>query len=106
MSRNTIETTERRAKKAHSAETIERRAEEVRRRAGALSIPIDLNRGADALGVKVHHETLEDQISGVLIVKGSERHVLVNKTHHSNRQRFTTSHEFGHLVLHDEDAED
>lgn len=86
----------------HTAESIERDAEEVLRQAGALSVPIDLNRVANSLFVKVHQEQMEDRVSGALIVKGGERHIIVNRAHHPNRQRFTTAHELGHLVLHDD----
>ena len=85
----------------HTSDSIERTALELLRQAGALSAPVDLDKVASVLGAKVHQETLEDEVSGVLIVKGSEKHVLVNAAHHQNRQRFTVGHELGHLVLHD-----
>ena len=85
----------------HTSDSIERTALELLRQAGALSAPVDLDKVVAALGAKVHHETLEDEVSGVLIVKGGEKHVLVNAAHHPNRQRFTIGHELGHLVLHD-----
>lgn len=87
------------------AEFIERRAVEILRSASALEAPVDLNKVASSLSVQVHHDTLEDNVSGVLIVKGGEHHALVNATHHSNRQRFSLAHEFGHLVLHDCDSD-
>lgn len=80
---------------------IERRAEEVLRNSLALSVPIDLNKVCKHLGVHVHYETLEDKVSGVLMIKGGERHALINVEHHPNRQRFSLAHELGHLVLHD-----
>lgn len=88
----------------HTVDSIERETQEILRRSGALSIPVDLSRVASALQVKIHHETMEDQVSGVLIVKGGERHILVNKSHHQNRQRFSIGHEIGHLVLHDDSS--
>lgn len=90
---------------AHTSESIELRAQEVLRLAGALSVPVDLNRVAAALEVCVHDEELENEVSGALIVKGKERHVLVNKAHHANRRRFTTAHELGHFCLHDDDGD-
>ena len=89
----------------HTSESIERTAQEVLRMAGALSVPVDLGRVASALGVRVHDEEFEDQVSGVLIVKGTERHIMVNKAHHSNRRRFSIAHELGHLSLHDNQAD-
>lgn len=85
----------------HSIPEIESSAEGLLRRAGALSMPVDIHKVAVCLDVKVHSETLEDQMSGVLVIKGSEHHILVNSAHHANRQRFTIAHELGHLVLHD-----
>ena len=54
---------------AHTNEFIELRAQEVLRLAGALSVPVDLERVAAALEVRVHDEELESEVSGVLIVK-------------------------------------
>lgn len=88
-----------------NSELIERNAQELLRSAAALSVPVDLDRVANWLGVRVHDEGLEDDVSGVLIVKGKERHILVNKAHHGNRRRFTIAHELGHLRLHDSEGD-
>ena len=80
--------------------SIEMRALNLLRRAEALARPVDLDKVAAALGVLVHRETLEEEVSGVLIVKGEEKHVLLNKRQDRRRQRFTLGHELGHLVLH------
>lgn len=84
---------------------IERLAQEVLRQAGALTIPTAVDKVVDSLRVRVHEEDMESDVSGVLIIKGDQRHVLVNKEHASNRKRFTIAHELGHLVLHDNEAE-
>lgn len=84
---------------------IEQRAKAVLNNAGAYDVPIDLAKVAHSLSVAVHYDPLEDKISGVLMVKGEERHALINGTHHSNRQRFSLAHELGHLVLHDADGD-
>lgn len=81
--------------------TIETRAEEVVRKAQAFRAPVDLDKVCESLGVKVHYENLEDKVSGVLMIKGGEKHALINFEHHPNRQRFSLAHEIGHLVLHD-----
>lgn len=62
--------------------------------------PIDVAGIARDLGVTVHFEHLEDEVSGMLVVKNKEKHIIVNKGHHSNRRRFTIAHELGHLILH------
>lgn len=84
---------------------IERLAQDVLRQAGALTIPTDVDKVVESLRVRVHEEDMESDVSGVLIIKGDQRHVLVNKEHPSNRKRFTVAHELGHLVLHDDEAE-
>lgn len=81
---------------------IESRAATVLRQAGALSAPVDLHKVAAHLKVEIHEQTLEDVVSGVLVIQGDERHILVNRTHHPNRKRFSIAHELGHLVLHHE----
>lgn len=83
------------------ASRIEQEAVRVATAAGATALPIDLDLIARSLGVNVSHETLEDNVSGVLMVSGTRRYVLINEKHHSNRQRFSLAHELGHLVLHD-----
>lgn len=89
----------------HTRDSIERRAQEILRKSGNLSAPVNVQQVCAWLDVKVHEETLEDQVSGVLMVKGGEKHILVNKSHHPNRQRFTVAHELGHLTLHDGDGD-
>lgn len=79
---------------------LEERALDVLERADALALPIPLDRVVASLGVHLHQEPLEDEVSGMLVCKGAASHVVVNSTHHPNRQRFTVAHECGHLVLH------
>lgn len=88
--------------KRHSPLQIDLAAQEVLRQASALSLPIDLDKVLSSLNVRVHEEPLEEDVSAVLIVKGAQRHVLVNKGHSANRKRFSIAHELGHLILHDE----
>lgn len=81
-------------------EKIERAASDLLSRAGITKTPIPLHRVATLLKAEVHQHTFEDMVSGVLLIQGDERHIMVNKAHHPNRQRFTIAHELGHLVLH------
>lgn len=81
-------------------ETIEMKASELLHRAGTLKTPIALNKIASQLHTEIHLQTFEDVVSGVLLIRDNERHIMVNKAHHPNRQRFTIAHELGHLVLH------
>ena len=43
---------------------------------------------------------LDNELSGMIYVKGSTPIIGINSLHHPNRQRFTIAHECGHLILH------
>lgn len=72
---------------------------------GLFSAPIDLTKLAIHLEVSVHKEELEDEISGMLVIKDGNKHIIINKNQHPNRQRFTIAHEIGHLALHHKDGD-
>jgi hypothetical protein len=84
----------------YSAEAIEQIAQDTLRFAGAVSTPVDVARVVSAFNATLRYEELEPQVSGALVAKGRECHVIVNAAHHPNRQRFTIAHELGHLRLH------
>lgn len=89
---------------AHSTSFIEAKAFEVLSAAGPNALigrKVDVDQVCISLNVRLHVEELESEVSGVLLVKGAERHILVNKSHNQRRQRFTIGHELGHLMLHD-----
>ncbi|MCC2636922.1 MAG: hypothetical protein K0Q68_641 [Moraxellaceae bacterium] len=81
-------------------QAIQVRAEQLLVESDALSIPVDVEKVAQYLGAKTHFEPLENEISGMLVIEDDVPHIMVNASHHSNRQRFTVAHEVGHLVLH------
>lgn len=81
-------------------EQVEQAATDLLHRAGITKVPTPLHRIATFLKAEIHQQTFEDMVSGVLLIQGDERHIMVNKAHHPNRQRFTIAHEIGHLVLH------
>lgn len=80
---------------------IERLVSELLSRAGATEPPVNLQKIADLLGVSIHYERFDDDVSGVLIRNEHGNAIGVNKGHSKVRQRFTIAHEFGHLQLHD-----
>lgn len=80
---------------------IDRLVNQLLSRAGATNPPVDLDKIAKLLDVSIHHETFDDEISGVLIRNEDGNAIGVNKKHSKVRQRFTIAHEFGHLQLHD-----
>lgn len=55
---------------------------------------------ARASGCIVKLTPLEEALSGMAFVKEGLRAIVVNSTHHPNRQRFTIAHELGHHLLH------
>lgn len=59
-----------------------------------------MERLARELDADVLYEPLEPNVSGFLVHASGRVAIAVNSLHHSNRQRFTLSHEIGHLVLH------
>lgn len=81
-------------------EEIERSASDLLHSLEVLKAPTPLPKIATFLKAEIHQQTFEDMVSGVLFIQGNERHIMVNKAHHPNRQRFTIAHELGHLVLH------
>lgn len=68
------------------------------------SVPVD--KIARNLGATIVYEPSEDDLSGFLLrEKGSNKIIIgVNATHPKTRQRFTISHEIGHLLLHAEES--
>ncbi len=88
-----------------STESVALEASNLLRRFGTDHFPIDVAFIAQKLEVHLHFEQLEDEISGMLIVKDGSKHIVINKGHHANRQRFTIAHEIGHLILHHEDGD-
>src|SRR6266545_4791055 len=79
----------------HAAEAAQRLLEEHQ-----YQIPIDVHQVARDLGLTVVEQDLEDQVSGVLVIRANGGTIGVNKNHHINRQRFTIAHECGHYRLH------
>jgi len=57
---------------------------------------------AQAFGVTVQRQDLEEEVSGILVVKGERVVIAINGDHHPHRQRFTIAHELGHYLLHRE----
>lgn len=62
--------------------------------------PVDVDELAECLGVDVSYESMEDEVSAMLLIEEGEAHIVVNDDHHPNRQRFSAAHELGHFKLH------
>lgn len=68
--------------------------------AGIKAIPLDVERLALALGIRVIYEPMDGELSGKLVRKDLTYLMTINSLHHPNRQRFTIAHELGHYCLH------
>lgn len=55
---------------------------------------------AHAAGCLVKLTPLDDDLSGMAFIKDETRAIVVNSSHHPNRQRFTIAHELAHHILH------
>lgn len=55
--------------------------------------------------VTVRKEILDDEISGLFVIKNKKAVILYNKSHKNpQRLRFTIAHELGHYFLHSKDT--
>ena len=62
--------------------------------------PVPVEEIATALGAQVRYRPFDQELSGMIYIKGSRPIIGVNSLHHPNRQRFTIAHEIAHLTLH------
>ncbi|HXI44297.1 MAG TPA: ImmA/IrrE family metallo-endopeptidase [Bryobacteraceae bacterium] len=66
---------------------------------GFAKPPVDVERVARHLGLKIAHAELGEDVSGLLISKGATSVVAVQASDHPNRRRFTIAHEIAHFYL-------
>jgi Zn-dependent peptidase ImmA (M78 family) len=76
------------------------RARDLLERLNIQNVPVPVDKIARALGAQVVFSPLDDELSGMVLVKTERTLIGVNSLHHPNRQRFTIAHEIGHLDLH------
>lgn len=79
-------------------EEVDARAQEMLRKANAMTRPVDLKPILDKLKLELRLNPMADGYSGYLAI--SERVIVVNKFHPPVRRRFTIAHEIGHYDLH------
>jgi len=63
--------------------------------------PVDVERLAKRLGLRVVEEKLEGEISGMLYRDGERAVILINQDDAPVRKRFSMAHELGHYHLHE-----
>lgn len=83
---------------------IEEKATSVLLRANCTAAPVDVVAISKALNIKLEEFDLEDEISGLFVVKQGKAHIGYNKHHADVRQRFTVAHEIGHFILHSKET--
>src|SRR5216683_5032250 len=69
----------------------------------ATGAPVDVRKIAEALGIEVKIDPVDDDLSGFLYREPSSGRAVigVNSNHHPNRRNFTVAHELGHYLLHE-----
>jgi Zn-dependent peptidase ImmA (M78 family) len=75
-------------------------AQRLLRQFGVVKVPVQPESIAEGLGAIVVTQSLEPDVSGMLVREGDELIIGVNKHHPLVRRRFTVAHECGHLELH------
>lgn len=86
-----------------SIRIIKKKAKELREKFNSQGKDfVDLKPILKGLGVEIIEESLDDDVSGVLVIKNSKPFIFVNKNQvcQQERTRFTIAHELGHLVFH------
>lgn len=78
---------------------IESLAKAVRYDANQVSIPIDPLVIAESMGCRVVEKDFSNDLSGVLVRKGTNVYIAVSTSDGPLRRRFTVAHECGHLAL-------
>ncbi|MGH6810780.1 MAG: ImmA/IrrE family metallo-endopeptidase [Methylocella sp.] len=76
------------------------RARELLAKLNIRTLPVPVDRIAKTLGAQLRYSPLDEELSGMIFIKGGTPIIGVNALHHPNRQRFTIAHEIGHLELH------
>lgn len=64
-------------------------------------LPIDVDSLAERVGITVNYTALDDDYSGLLVIRDGTAVAHINAKHHPNRRRFSLAHEIGHFVLHE-----
>lgn len=79
---------------------IQNRAYELLTKFDVASYPIPIEDLARGLGILVHYEPFDGDLSGILLRDEDRTIIGINSRHAGVRQRFTVAHELGHFLLH------
>lgn len=67
---------------------------------GDLTAPIPVEKIIKKRDIRIQFSPLDQELSGMALIKDGVSIIGVNALHHPNRQRFTMAHELGHHVMH------
>lgn len=62
--------------------------------------PVDVKEIARKQSVTIIEHEMDSKQSAMLFRKNGRAVIVINKLHHSRRQRFSIAHELGHLMMH------
>ncbi len=79
---------------------IEEKTETLLRQFNLLSPGFSVNKLAEKLGVQVEGKSMNDDVSGLLVIKNDKAYIIYNSDQSFKRKRFTIAHELGHFFLH------
>ncbi len=68
-------------------------------------VQLDIRKLVSSMNIEIKDTILDPSISGSLSRDGDNWVIQINKSHHTNRQRFTLGHELAHYVLHKSDSD-
>jgi Zn-dependent peptidase ImmA (M78 family) len=80
--------------------SLARKAEALLAAHGVDHPPVDVQGLAEAHGITVLFEPMDDSVSGFLVQREDATLIGVNSSHPPTRQRFTLAHELAHYQLH------
>jgi len=81
---------------------ISQQAKDVLVESGLYRLPVDIDAVAKSLGISVIYGALDDDYSGLLVIRNGVATAHINAGHRPNRQRFSLAHEIAHFVLHEQ----
>lgn len=67
---------------------------------GDVNAPVPVEKIIKRRGIRMQFSPLDQELSGMALVKDGISVIGVNALHHPNRQRFTMAHELGHHIMH------
>src|SRR6185369_5861123 len=88
--------------RAMSLRQIKEEASALLRSCGVYRLPVDVDAVASCIGLHVNYTSLDDDYSGLLVIRDGAAVAHINKLHHTNRRRFSLAHEIAHFVLHEQ----